>query len=196
MYTVPQLWDIEMAQMKLEQGKKPDPEMWRWSPLDIIEFDRMLNVAWHIAMNYNIFMRGANGAFRRVSIAEPGCGIGTKLYLAKTKYGMSETGYEINKEYVQKAAELGLEVNIETRDLRAGPQPPWAMFDIVYTSRPFKDDREEREWERSVQEAMRPGAVLISAFTSLKPYKWPCHYRFPFHGVWHKDPEGIYARRS
>jgi hypothetical protein len=187
-YTIRQLWDIEMAQLKQEQGKEPDPDLWRWSPLDIIEYDRMLNVAWHIALDYNVRLRGADGGLRRISIVEPGCGIGTKLYLARTKYGMAETGYEINEGYVQKAAELGLEVNIETRDLRAEPQPPWAMFDIVYTSRPFKDNDEEREWERSVQEAMRPGAVLITAFTALKPNHWPCHYRFPFHGVWHKVP--------
>jgi hypothetical protein len=191
-YQIPQLFEMEMEQLREEIGTEPDPEMWRWSPLDIYEFDRMLNVAWHIAIDHNIRLRRAGGGLRKISFVEAGCGIGTKLYIAKTKYGMEELGYEINEKYIQKSAELDLDVQIEARDLRAEPAPPWAMFDIVYTARPFKDDAEETAWERAVQDAMRPGAVLISAFTAIKPRTWECYYRFPFHGVWKKQAPGNY----
>lgn len=190
-YTIQQLHDMEMEQVRRELGTEPDPELWRWSPLNIFEFDRMLNVAWHIAIDHNAIQSRAP-YLRPISLAEAGAGIGTKLYFAKHKYGLAVTGYEISEEYVQKAKELELDVSLELRDLRAVPAPPWGDFDIVYTSRPFKDDTEEAEWEQSVQDAMRPGAVLIAAFTARKPYGWECYYRFPFHGVWLKKAPGNY----
>src|SRR5215469_7962046 len=123
-YSLPQLWDLEMEQLRKEQGKDPDPELWRWSPLDIVEYDRMLNVAYHIILGYDVFHR----PFAPITIAEAGSGIGTKLFLARDKYGMNVTGYEINKEYIDRCRELfGIET--EQRDLRADP-PDWSAFDI------------------------------------------------------------------
>lgn len=181
-YDLRKLWDLEMEQLQKERGKDPDPEMWRWSPLDITEYDRMLNIAYHIAIGHNVFRRQG---LRKIRLVEAGSGIGTKLYLATQKYGLDATGYEINEEYIRRARELfGIET--EQRDLRKPPFPEWDKFDIVYLARPFKDDDEEGRWEREVQEAMRPGAILIMGFSSLKPYGWPCYYRFPFHGVWVK----------
>lgn len=126
------------------------------------------------------------GSLRQLFFAEAGCGIGTKLYLAKMYFGLKETGYEISTEYLRQCGELG--VNAFRWDLRE-KDPPWSHFDIVYISRPFKADDAEVAWETSVMEAMRPGTVLISAFTAVKPYSWPCHYRAPFRGVWLK-PSG------
>jgi len=180
-YTIPQLFNMEMEQLAKERGKDPDPELWRWSPLDIYEFDRMLNVAYYIVLEHRTVIRADQ--FRTILYGEAGCGIGTKLYLAKIKYNFRELGYEINDEYLERCRLLG--VHAEKWDLRE-ETPPWEKFDIVYLSRPFKDDTEESEWERSVHEAMRPGTVLVSAFTALKPYNWKCYYRYPFHGVWQK----------
>lgn len=180
-YTIQQLWDLEMEQLAKERGKDPDPELWRWSPLDIVEYDRMLNVAYHIAIGHNVFQR--RQGLRHIRLAEAGSGIGTKLYLAREKYGIDAVGYEINEGYIERARQLfGIET--EQRDLRKPPFPDWASFDIVYLSRPLKEDADEAEWEREVQEAMRPGAALIMGFSARKPYGWPCYYRYPFHGVW------------
>jgi hypothetical protein len=179
-YTLQQLWDMEQAQAKQEQGKTPDPEMWRWSPLDLREFDIMLHVADQLATDMAV-KRGKG--FRKLSFFEAGCGIGTKLYLAKMKYDLQELGWELNTEYLQSCEKLG--VLAEWHDLREDT-PRWDAYDIVYIARPFKDNMEERAWEVSVQEAMRPGAVLISAFAAVKPYDWTCFYRRPWRGVWVK----------
>jgi hypothetical protein len=185
--TVKQLWDMEMAQLIRErETTDPDPEMWRWSPLEITEFEKMLQVAHSLAVSSNIRLRGEGGGLRRLSLAEAGSGIGTKLYLAKNKFNLDEWGYEINEEYLAKAREL--EVRTVKCDLRT-ETPPWVKFDIVYIARPFKDDAVEVAWEQSVMDAMRPGAVLISAYAAVKPYSWSCYYRAPFRGVWVK-PSG------
>lgn len=174
------LWQMEMDALVLEQGKEPDPDIWRWSPLDIVSFDAMLSVARELAISN----RPVGERLRRIRFGEAGAGIGTKLYLAKNKYNLVEYGYEINPDYVARAKEL--DVSIEVRDLRAEPKPEWDIYDIVYTARPFKDDDEEVAWEQEVQDAMRPGAVLIAAYVARKPYSWGCYYRRPFRGVWVK----------
>jgi SAM-dependent methyltransferase len=177
-----QLWDMEMAQLKAEHGRTPDPAMWRWSPLDIREFDIMLHIARGLAD-----VERANRLHGGLSFFEAGCGIGTKLYLAKNKYGLQELGWEFQKDYLETCEQLG--VLAEYHDLRA-EEPRWDAFDIVYIARPFKDDMAERTWEVAVQDAMRPGAVLIAAFAASKPYDWPCFYRRAWRGIWVKpEPE-------
>jgi SAM-dependent methyltransferase len=189
--SLPELFRMEMDQLEKEKLKDPDDVIWRFSPLDIRVFDVMLNLAHNLVVG----LRGDEPGPRAtdISFVEAGCGIGTKLYLAKHKYFMTEYGYEINPEYIEKCHELG--VQAELRDLSEDPQPIWGAYDIVYTCRPFKNDIFEQKWERSVQEAMRPGAVLIASFTARKPYHWPCYLRAPFRGVWVKpDPEDEYTQ--
>lgn len=182
---------MELEQLARErETTDPDPDMWRWSPLEITEFARMLEVAHELAVTSSIRLRGANGGLRRLSFAEAGCGIGTKLYLAQNYYDLNAVGFEINDEYLAKCREL--EVTADKWDLRE-EQPPWGYYDIVYIARPFKSDESdtvspdqaEISWERLVMDAMRPGAVLMSAYAAVKP-KWPCYYRMPFRGVWVK----------
>jgi hypothetical protein len=194
MYTIDELWQMEADQLIKErrENKPPDPDIWRWSPFDIREFAEMLNVAWHLAISSNIRLRGENGGLRRISIAEAGSGIGTKLYLMRNQYDMIETGYEINDEYLVMSDALG--VHAVKQDLRELEPSVWALYDIIYLARPFKADESDEadpdavevKWERSVMEAMRPGAVLISTYAAVKPYSWYCAFRAPFRGVWQK----------
>src|SRR4249920_893894 len=180
MLTLQDLWHMEMEQLTKERElSDPDPDMWRWSPLEITEFARMLEVA-----------RGlAAAGLRKLRIAEAGCGIGTKLYLAKNQFDLDETGYEINDLYLAMCRDLG--VHAVKCDLRVD-KPPWEKFDIVYLSRPFKSDDYEVAWEWEVINAMRPGAVLISAYAAVKPKGWQCYYRKPFRGVWVKPRTAVY----
>ena len=165
---------VEMLQLSKERElSDPDPDMWRWSPLEIEEFARMLNVARQAAMD----------GLRRLTLMEAGSGIGTKLYLAQYHFGMSAYGYEINDEYIELAKDLN--VNTVKCDLRE-EHPKWEDADIVYIARPFKDDAFEVSWELEVMRRMRPGRVLISAYAAVKPYDWFCIYRAPFRGVWVK----------
>ena len=172
--TIEALWHMELAALVQESGSAPDPDLWRWSPLELLEFDRMLHVARAWAMSPDN---------SRLRYGEAGSGIGTKLYLARKYYLMEEMGYEISDEYLEQSRALG--VRAEKCDLRT-EVPPWGKFDIVYLSRPFKNDEVEAAWEHSVMLAMRPGAVLISAYAAVKPYSWACRYRRPFRGVWVK----------
>lgn len=182
-----QLWQMEMDQLKLEQGTVPDPDLWRWSPLDIKEFDVMLCVAKGLAVDH---AKAEGDAFRKLSFVEAGSGIGTKLYLAKNKYDLFELGYEINDGYLEKSQALA--VRAEKRNLGDTESPPiWSAFDIVYVARPFKNDFLEAEFEKGIQADMRPGAVYMSAFTAFKPHHWPCYYHRPFRGVWVKPIDGM-----
>jgi uncharacterized UPF0146 family protein len=181
--SLPELWQMEMDQLKLETEKEPDDVIWRFSPLDINEFDIMLHIAYDLATKPFIAVRTG-----QISMVEAGSGIGTKLYLAKHKYRLTEYGYEINAEYVDKSRKLG--VQAELRDLTMEPTPIWSAYDIVYTCRPLKDDIAEVKLEKSIQDGMRPGAVLIAAFVASKPHDWPIYYRRPFRGIWVKpDPD-------
>jgi hypothetical protein len=170
---------MEMAQLEKEHGRDPDPDSWRWSPSDIRIWDGMLMAAYEYLRDNITYTRG------QLSIWEAGSGIGTKLYLAKHKYGMNEYGFEKFDYYIEAARKLG--VACEQRDLSdLENQPSWGLPDIVFTARPFKDDLFENKWEQLVQDQMRPGAVLISTFTAKKPYSWTTLYRATFRGVWAK----------
>jgi hypothetical protein len=172
--TIKELWQMELEQLGKERElSDPDPDLWRWSPLEIVEFARMLEVARQLAEQ----------GLRKLRFAEAGSGIGTKLYLAKHHFELQEMGYEINDVYLARSRLLG--VMAVKCDLRVD-KPPWEKYDIVYLSRPFKSDEYEVAWEWEVLNAMRPGAVLISAYAAVKPYKWQCYYRKPFRGVWVK----------
>jgi len=176
--TLDQLFQMEMDQLQKEHGRVPDPNHWRWSPFDIRKWDEMLTVA------IDYYRSADTHSPSPISIAEAGSGIGTKLRRAKDR-GLTEFGYEFNDEYLVMAREL--DVACEKRDLGdPDNQPAWAAYDIVYLARPFKDDFKESAWECSVQEDMRPGAVLISTFAAVKPYQWTCLYRGTYRGVWVK----------
>src|SRR5215469_9310850 len=101
MLTRQQLWDLELSQLKRErETSEPDPDMWRWSPLELWEFDKMLTIAHSLAVSRNVRKYGEAAGLRRLSYAEAGSGIGTKLYLARNYFGLDEMGYEINEEYL------------------------------------------------------------------------------------------------
>ena len=172
--TIQELWHMELEQVTRErETSDPDPDMWRWSPLEITEFARMLEIARGLAVD----------SLRKLRFAEAGCGIGTKLYLAEHQFELEAIGYEINDEYLEKCRELA--VHAVKCDLRVD-KPPWEKFDIVYLSRPFKSDEYEVAWEWEVLNAMRPHTILISAYAAVKPRGWQCYYRKPFRGVWVK----------
>src|SRR4249920_544815 len=112
MLSLAQLHKIEMNQLYKERElSDPDPDMWRWSPLEITEFARMLEVARSLAMD----------GLRRLTFMEAGSGIGTKLYLARYHFDMSERGYEINDHYLELAKDLN--VNSIKWDLREESPP-------------------------------------------------------------------------
>jgi len=184
-----ELFKMEMRQLSRERGRDPDPAYWRWSPSDIRIWAQMLQVAINHFRDVDFHSHGP------ISIWEAGSGIGTKLLWAKQR-GLIEYGFELFDYYIEEARKLG--VACEQRDLSdLDNQPSWEVPDIVFTARPFKDELLENKWEKLVQDRMRPGAVLISTFTSRKPYGWTVLYRATFRGVWAKpvpsspEPESV-----
>ena len=91
-----ELFDMEDDQLKLEHGRTPDTDSWRWSPFDIFKFDVMLHVAYDYLSSAEPHRLQSTSEADAFSFGEAGSGIGTKLYLAKHKYLMTEYGYEIN----------------------------------------------------------------------------------------------------
>jgi hypothetical protein len=172
------LEDLEEHWALAERRNVPDPELWRWSPGNFGEFSYMLALASPLAIIH------MPDPMAKVTFFEPGCGIGTKLKLAQDGYGLAASGIEINRDYLAVCRQLS--VTAARFDLRAYRAIRWGQFDIVYTSRPFKDDRLNASFERYVQDTMRPGAVLIAEFCGVKPYTWHCAYRRPWRGVWRK----------
>ena len=166
------LADYEDTWHMHDQAAPPDENNWGWSPLNLPSFNEMLAVA-------------AERAKFGAKFLELGSGIGTKLYLAAHGYGLDPYGIEIHPVYREAARALRMKERTLPADLRHA-SIDWQAFDIVYTSRPFRDDAEEEAWEHKVIDSLRPGAVLISAFCGVKPYDWECLYRRPWRGVWVK----------
>jgi len=184
--TLEQLWRMELEQLhKEKETSDPDPDMWRWSPLEITKFAHMLQVAVQLAFKE----RPEGHKFDKLTFAEAGSGIGTKLYLAKYHFELQEIGYEINDLYLAMARKLNV-LSVKC-DLRKD-KPPWEKYDIVYVARPFKSDEFEVAWEKEVMAAMRPHAVFMSSYAAVKPYGWQCYYRAPFRGVWLKPRAATY----
>lgn len=182
-FTMEHLEEIEAEWLAMERRREPDPDLWRWSPTPLPKFVDMLGVA--------SMCREIMDLDRKPRFFEAGCGVGTKLVVAK-QFGLEELGWELFPEYVEQARALG--VNVEQHDLRQD-EPDWGSFDIVFLSRPFKDDEENRQFEQRAMDAMRPGAVLMSSFAGVKPYGWRWLYKGPWRVVAVKPVPGEPRRK-
>ena len=167
-------WEAEWV--RRERLLNPDPSYWRWSPTPLPKVREMMAVADMVA-------EGDPPTF-----FDAGCGIGTKLALARDMFGWIATGYELYDEYVEFAVRE-FHVNVCQANLRVN-QPDYSQYDVVMTSRPFKDDDEECAWERHVQSEMRPGAILIGTHLGVKPYSWRWLYRAQWRCVAVKPVDG------
>jgi hypothetical protein len=159
-------------QLRNAEGDQSE-EFWGWSPLDFQTFNQMLALAARRVPQGSHFL-------------ELGSGIGTKLILAKEGYGLRVSGIELRDDYASVARVLGLSYpEIRIGDLRT-IDIAWEAYDIVYNSRPFRGEAEEERWEQRIIDSIRPGAIYIAAFASVKPYSWECLTRAPWRGVWVK----------
>ena len=86
-----------------------------------------------------------------------GAGVGTKMLLADSIFGLNTQGIERVPEYVRQARELGLVIT----EADALTWDGYGDFDIVWLNRPFKDEKLQAELERQVQAGMKSGAVFI-----------------------------------
>jgi hypothetical protein len=149
-----------------------------WSPLPLTIFERLMDTAASVVPPGTFFL-------------EAGSGIGTKLFIAREKYGLWEYGIEANA-YMLRFAKDELGVRCYLGDVE---HIAYEMAGIVYLSRPFKDDAEEIEYEKMVHRQMRQGAILVAAWAAVKP-QWPILYREGQHGVWRKGEPGESTERA
>jgi SAM-dependent methyltransferase len=159
-------------------GRIPrNQETWDWQPFPLDDFISMCQVV------ADAFPAGVTPSF-----LDPGCGIGTKVFVAQQIFGFEATGFDIVPEYVWVAhKELGLIHQTVLGDVDTCRA--YDMFDIVWLSRPFRDDKREFAYELRVQNEMKPGAFLISGWAAAKP-QWEMYYRGPWKGVWRKPLDG------
>jgi SAM-dependent methyltransferase len=168
------LVDLEKAWI----GQLPrNKDNWDWQPYPLEDFINMCQVV------ADAYPPGMVPTF-----LDPGCGIGTKVYVAQQVFGWEAAGFDICEKYIQVAVqELGLDHNVLLFD--ADEFPHYDVFDIVYLSRPFRDDKREYRYEQRVQNEMKPGAFLIMGWAGAKP-QWEMYYRGPWKGVWRKPLDG------
>ena len=162
---------LEAEWARKEYETEPNKEFWGWAPTPLPKAREMMATA-------DLYLLGVADEIPR--FFDAGCGIGTKMALAERMFLWEAFGWDLRGDLIHVARnQLGLQ-NAIVGSLRSGRQPDYGEYDVVMTSRPFKDDEEETAWERSVQEAMKPGAVLIASFAAVKPYRWRWLYRAPW----------------
>ncbi len=96
---------------------------------------------------------------------EVGCGVGTKLYLAKTHCSFRRIhGIEINKTYANIARQMvNSPAAVSLMDAREFPD--YHRFDVIYSYAPMRGPASE-ELFSIIREKMKPGATFFFLFFS------------------------------
>jgi SAM-dependent methyltransferase len=149
---------LERAWVPPPSGPTEDPpeRFYNWIPLPLTAYLDGMNVI---------------GAPAGRSLLEIGCGIGSKLLLARLLGWDRLTGLELRREYVEVARELTIWAG---DNCRIEPGPPLLVgdafefdrydeYDVVYMYRPCIEDEHEAALERLIASRMRPGAVAFFA---------------------------------
>jgi len=99
---------------------------------------------------------------------EVGAGVGAKMVLAETVFGLDVEGVERVPEYVKTARERGLTMY----EADALGWEGYGDYDLVYFNRTFANQDLERELEAYVYDRIKPGAVLIAVNVIAPPAGW------------------------
>jgi len=121
------------------------------------------------------------------SFLDAGCGIGTKVLIARDMFGLDAAGIDVVPSYVEEAGRLGLGGMVALVDVREFGG--YGEQDIVYCYGPFREPDAQAAFEKRLHAAMRPGSILIAVMPTLKPRGWECLFRVPWQGVWRKPTE-------
>jgi trans-aconitate methyltransferase len=97
---------------------------------------------------------------------EIGCGIGTRMLLAREIFGLDVHGFDRVPDYIQQARTLGLQ-HAEVAD--AAHWTGYEKYAIVFFNRPFRNRAAQAELEARVWLEMAPGAVVIAANLEAPP---------------------------
>jgi SAM-dependent methyltransferase len=122
-----------------------------WMPFNIPAFENLL---------FDAFCEAPGNRFLEI-----GCGIGTKMLLAREFYGLDVFGIERVPEYVAQAVKLDLDV----AEADAAGWYNYGAFDLIWFNRVFRDPVTEAALELQVWEDMAPGAVVMCANLNAPP---------------------------
>jgi len=99
------------------------------------------------------------------ALLEVGCGIGTRMMIARDLFGLDVHGIDRVPEYVSQAWKLGLSAEVTDALAYDGYGKP----DILWFNRPFRDPSAQRQLEVKVWNEMASGAVVICANLEAPP---------------------------
>ena len=128
-----------------------------------------------------VFLRGMRelGPADGRRLLEVGCGIGTKLVLARALGWHDLTGIESHRPYLEAARRLCPWPEVELVEADALDFDRYGDFDVVFMYRPLVRTEEQRQLEQAVAAAMRPGALAFFPYgvaglpaLSLAPGVW------------------------
>jgi SAM-dependent methyltransferase len=96
---------------------------------------------------------------KRPRFLECGSGFGFIAALAR-ELGFTVTGLEIERRSIKMSRRLFPSVRIEETDLLSFTG--YGAFDVVYYYGPFADDNIQTGFERRIEEAIRPGGIILA----------------------------------
>jgi SAM-dependent methyltransferase len=138
-------WVAETEYEHLKLGVRRDPVVNPWMPWQPADF---LGIMWDV-------MGEAGGPV----FLDVGCGPGTKLRIAKDLLGLIPHGIEIDPKMANAARAHG---HVYRGDALTLPtiERIYALADVIWLYRPFRDAEREKKLEDLITASMKPGAIL------------------------------------
>ena len=128
-------------------GQKPDPIHNPWLPFQMADFIAILAECVAVSEG-KVFLDVRSG-------------IGTKLLVASTLFGLDAYGLEIDKELHQYARDNGQRWSVNHRDTEG--EFLYQKADIIWMYRPYRDSLHQAKLEHRIYEEMKTGAIIAGA---------------------------------
>jgi 2-polyprenyl-3-methyl-5-hydroxy-6-metoxy-1,4-benzoquinol methylase len=106
-----------------------------------------------------LYLRENSPANEPFTLLDIGCGIGNVMLFAE-QMGFDVYGFEKDEYPLRIAQKLMGEERVAQDDLWR--YDGYSRFDVIYYFRPLANGGDERRFERMIEDAMRPGAILIA----------------------------------
>ena len=101
-----------------------------------------------------------------LSFCDVGCGIGTKVALARA-YGFKASGVELRKKYIKEAEKLYLEYRDSIKLFHQNAMDHnYSQYDVIYYYRPIPCDKLMRKLVSLIFDQMEAGSIVMSAGVS------------------------------
>jgi SAM-dependent methyltransferase len=140
-------WCQDEEHTYMSHGNRQDPTYLPWMPFQIGEFTSFMTE----------IVAEANGSW----FLDIGCGIGTKMLLARELFGLDPHGIEVDIAMAKRAS-TKFPYAVICADALADFYA-YTAADIIWMYRPFRNAELQDKLEAQVMESMKPGAILAGA---------------------------------